>query len=276
MRTERREVVFTDPLGAADTDKCHLSWDVPCCLLPDGTGLAKAVLTICNCDNEFDKQYFFDMVSDSPGLLGFAPDQGVVLVPAGQCVDIPIDVLCSPNIPVGGGALFHANITNLTMGGFFRCDGSVRQTGDTKVITPDPVVPGPVDVPVDLPFQLRLPGGFGEPVELFFEAMPAGQVELGMTQMTVAPPNTEGPVIVGLLLPAIQKVRAAGTRAPGDVIGFTDVVISWDQNGDGVPEPGASIAVKGVQGPCIGDLNGDGLVNGADLGLLLGAWGPCP
>jgi len=28
--------------------------------------------------------------------------------------------------------------------------------------------------------------------------------------------------------------------------------------------------------PCPGDLNLDGEVNGADLGLLLGAWGPCP
>ena len=27
---------------------------------------------------------------------------------------------------------------------------------------------------------------------------------------------------------------------------------------------------------CIGDLTGDGLVNGADLGILLGSWGPCP
>ena len=27
---------------------------------------------------------------------------------------------------------------------------------------------------------------------------------------------------------------------------------------------------------CTGDLNNDGVVNGADLGLLLGAWGPCP
>ena len=27
---------------------------------------------------------------------------------------------------------------------------------------------------------------------------------------------------------------------------------------------------------CIGDLNGDGVVNGADLGILLGSWGPCP
>jgi hypothetical protein len=28
--------------------------------------------------------------------------------------------------------------------------------------------------------------------------------------------------------------------------------------------------------PCLGDLNLDGEVNGADLGLLLGQWGPCP
>ena len=27
---------------------------------------------------------------------------------------------------------------------------------------------------------------------------------------------------------------------------------------------------------CTGDLNNDGVVNGADLGLLLGAWGICP
>ena len=27
---------------------------------------------------------------------------------------------------------------------------------------------------------------------------------------------------------------------------------------------------------CIADLNGDGIVNGADLGILLGAWGLCP
>ena len=28
--------------------------------------------------------------------------------------------------------------------------------------------------------------------------------------------------------------------------------------------------------PCVGDLNEDGVVNGADLGLLLGNWGACP
>jgi hypothetical protein len=28
--------------------------------------------------------------------------------------------------------------------------------------------------------------------------------------------------------------------------------------------------------PCTGDLNNDGVVNGADLGILLAAWGNCP
>lgn len=29
-------------------------------------------------------------------------------------------------------------------------------------------------------------------------------------------------------------------------------------------------------GPGTADFNNDGIVNGADLGILLGAWGPCP
>jgi hypothetical protein len=31
-----------------------------------------------------------------------------------------------------------------------------------------------------------------------------------------------------------------------------------------------------IAGSCPGDLNGDGAVDGVDLGLILGAWGPCP
>ena len=39
---------------------------------------------------------------------------------------------------------------------------------------------------------------------------------------------------------------------------------------------GAWGACPGGTPGCLGDLNLDGVVNGADLGLLLGAWGPCP
>ncbi|MBX3356309.1 MAG: hypothetical protein KF724_11505 [Phycisphaeraceae bacterium] len=52
-----------------------------------------------------------------------------------------------------------------------------------------------------------------------------------------------------------------------------------DLTGDGVVN-GADIAlVLGSWGPCVGcpaDLTGDGVVNGADISTVLGAWGPCP
>jgi hypothetical protein len=39
---------------------------------------------------------------------------------------------------------------------------------------------------------------------------------------------------------------------------------------------GAWGACSGGTPGCLGDLNLDGVVTGADLGLMLGAWGPCP
>lgn len=53
-----------------------------------------------------------------------------------------------------------------------------------------------------------------------------------------------------------------------------------DFNGDGIvngADLGLQLAAWGsCPAPCIFDLNGDGLVDGADLGLELAAWGPCP
>ncbi|MHC4977303.1 MAG: hypothetical protein ACYTF7_11995, partial [Planctomycetota bacterium] len=63
------------------------------------------------------------------------------------------------------------------------------------------------------------------------------------------------------------------TRAHFDV--FFDVTVSYDQDGDGVPEVGSSIAVHSSPG-CPGDFDGDGDVDGGDLGLFLAGWGPCP
>lgn len=51
-----------------------------------------------------------------------------------------------------------------------------------------------------------------------------------------------------------------------------------DCNGDGTidgADLGALLAVWNGYAPCA-DLNGDGTVNGADLGMLLARWGPCP
>jgi hypothetical protein len=48
-----------------------------------------------------------------------------------------------------------------------------------------------------------------------------------------------------------------------------------DLNNDGVVDGADLGALLGAWGPCSGcaaDLNDDGVVNGADLGTLLGAW----
>ncbi|MCP4833174.1 MAG: hypothetical protein GY895_00275 [Phycisphaera sp.] len=52
-----------------------------------------------------------------------------------------------------------------------------------------------------------------------------------------------------------------------------------DVNGDGFvngADLGLMIAVWGSCGDCPEDLNGDGAVNGADLGLMIAGWGVCP
>ncbi len=40
-------------------------------------------------------------------------------------------------------------------------------------------------------------------------------------------------------------------------------------------QAGDLTAVNDALGLCAADINGDGLVDAADLGLLIGAWGPC-
>ena len=44
---------------------------------------------------------------------------------------------------------------------------------------------------------------------------------------------------------------------------------------DAIPGSQYVIVVEGEDPPCPGDFNGDGVVNGADFGSLLAAWGPC-
>ena len=55
-----------------------------------------------------------------------------------------------------------------------------------------------------------------------------------------------------------------------------------DLNGDDIVDGGDLTILLGEWGPCpagtacIADMNGDSLVDGADLNLILGGWGVCP
>jgi hypothetical protein len=69
-------------------------------------------------------------------------------------------------------------------------------------------------------------------------------------------------------LPLTQELVAGQTyRLVLGSFGTTSGAVSGSLVIDGPTQPPPS---------CLGDLNLDGVVNGADLGLLLGAWGACP
>jgi formylglycine-generating enzyme required for sulfatase activity len=76
--------------------------------------------------------------------------------------------------------------------------------------------------------------------------------------------------VVVLVAVCAAVLLAPAARAQGCV---------GDLNDDGVID-GADLGVQlSAWGPCAGcaaDINGSGAVDGADLGLLLGAWGTCP
>lgn len=49
-----------------------------------------------------------------------------------------------------------------------------------------------------------------------------------------------------------------------------------DTNSNGIPDGCECASSPGLPACCIGNLNGDGAVDGADLGILLNLWGTCP
>ena len=77
-----------------------------------------------------------------------------------------------------------------------------------------------------------------------------------------------------------NQIQGIYLDAGGNSIAAVCVGICPDPNGDGIVD-GADLAILlGAWGPCggsscPGDVNGDGLVDGSDLALILGAWGPC-
>ncbi|MEC9372693.1 MAG: hypothetical protein VYC34_02580 [Planctomycetota bacterium] len=260
--------------NVASADFARLPWDVPCCFICDCPfGIASVNLTICNC-TDVPATYTWNL-KDAPGgpmgLLQFNPPQGTVMLPPGECTNIPITICCSPNLQIGFPAVYQVNVVNQTTGNTFSALGSVVFTGQTKLEACDPTVPVEPGVPAL--------GGFvatnmsGQPADIFvqFEAMGGLPVEISPREVQLTLPPKGDAITIPL------QFLVEGTRRGDGQPQFIDVLASWDQNGDGVPEVGSSIGLRIVAGdPCPADLNGDGLVNAADLGGLLGAWGPCP
>jgi|GEM_PF-5338912 len=158
----------------------------------------------------------------------------------------------------------------------------------------NPVIPPPTG-PSRRKMQV-IERGFYEWVE--YDLQPGKPQSRRMIQLLTAPGmNLEGeawfpgmpfdPQAQGWL--SIEKAAillsgSAGRAIAEQVIGVEHALIEAQEieyvqsppdEGNGVDDTREDSEVTETEEACVGDLNGDGEVNGADLGLILGAWGPC-
>lgn len=262
-----------------NADFCELSWDKPCCQIPGcPVGVAEVTLLLCNC-TDITSRYNFQLSSPVPGV-SFSPPTGTVTLQPGECITIPIKVYCPIPTPPGFmGVPINAMVQNRSTGNQFGCQGLVKPVQDFKIDPTDPVVPGTPatpNTPGGATAQLVVSniGSSGKDgVSISFEPMgPLAPLE--PIFVPVLPGET---TVVPVEMVALSLTSTEGGLPPGTPVTGA-MLINWDEDGDGVPETNSSITVlfDDPEGGCVADLNGDGIVNGADLAGLLANWGLCP
>jgi len=149
---------------------------------------------------------------------------------------------------------------------------------------------------IDFPSQLQvvdgeggvLAAGFSPPIGLY--RYDSGGRQIFVANNLVTPPR--GTALLG----TGEYIYSGGTRVMAyDPVTLTERVIvnnpgsnfrfieaatltapcAGDVNGDGVVDGVDLALLLGGWATPTGDLDGDGVVNGSDLAVLLGAWGPC-
>jgi len=105
----------------------------------------------------------------------------------------------------------------------------------------------------------------------------ADSADIGPAAFGLPIPSLAGPAVEETMAITLSFSLTAGEQASfTSVFTALPVGVFGDLNGDGVVD-GADLGVLlGSWGPCAGcpaDLNGDGVVDGSDLGLLLSNWG---
>jgi len=271
-----------------DTHTVHLSAFSKCCFPQVSTVTGK--LTICN-PAQIVRNFAWSVISlPGPGcdnildIQWIMPSSGVVSVLPGGCATIEITILCKGTLHGSDTSVscLTAAVTNLGTGVTVEATGNVTSvfggpgSGGGSIWCAQPIK----GMPDPLPVLLAEPtsGGFtvrnlGQQAGAFSYTVIAG----GVVSLNGAAPGTPvsgyldvGPNGSDDILLSISFVDAAPFQ-------IFDVVLFSDLDGDGVAEPVASFGVFTGAGngapdcPC--DLTGDGVINGADLGVLLQQWG---
>lgn len=230
--------------------------------------VANAILTIYN-PTPVISQFNWQLSSATPGV-SFAPATGLTIAPNGAFTEVNILISAPASaVPFGQAIEYRATVLNVTANAEFVLTGRIVRPHELTMVPSDPVL------------QLNeLPNE--DSVLLYWvisNPTPVNQV-LTFTVDLEGVPGAYATPVYGQMSVAAGLSRVIAVRvfltnvSPG---GYVDVIVSWDQNGDGVPEVGASSSIwsRHEISRCTGDLNGDGVVNGGDLGALLSHWGLC-
>ena len=280
-------------VGQVGENYCHLTWDKQCCPVPGcNVSIAPGVLTICN--EKPEPAEFTWVLTDVSGLgLQFMPSSGTsgpgnspFGVPS-TCVDIPFTVICPPNFPVGSVADYQATVTKVGTMETFTCFGNVRNVSDWKL---DPV--GDPVIDVSIPVDATQPAVSSRGGLSVSNIGSSGKDGVSITPVVMGPFRVEpSQLVIPPITPGssftvdsffdvfyeIQTPQSLTRGAPpqsniGDILFMIDTDVPPDGIADTVI---GSQTVRGVPSvaPCPGDINNDGVVDTADLGILIGAFG---
>lgn len=287
--SEVQSIYNAGNLGKCKT-RCHVPWDHPFCL---NQNQVTVPVTICN-DSPFPYSYnvSFQPLGTGPnctipGPTVFTPlFSNPVNVPANQCVTVQVTI----NRPVGMNALnqvacYQVNVLNLATGLSSYCQGSVQDRRDLCAVIGPCCIGTDVGLPVGTSMNMSILLTNTSPVALNIpfmvkamnsdDMMPSEELRLNGL-----PPGTRYIGNLTLQPNGSAPVSFAAQYLEHHALGFDDIVLSTDTDGDGNFEALISIGTRSIPITCDADIApvpvGNGVVDIDDLVWVITHWGGCP
>ncbi|HMN97290.1 MAG TPA: hypothetical protein PKC43_12725 [Phycisphaerales bacterium] len=271
------EVAALHAAGPAGKCKqsCHASWDRQLCA---NFGLSTNVdATIVNHSTVARTFTWSIAPSGACPLAGvtYAPSSGAVFVPPGGSATI-VSSASIPSVVNLGQGCFDVTFTDVGSGTTCTASGSFIAEICGFIVLPGPAIVevGP-DQSATGTFRI-IAGPQGADVPFSIVAMPSDMISTDTpVSINGLPPGD--PVIDSVTLQPNQMAEIVISIAfpvCGAIFDFNDVILFASPTPGALPIGLASFGVRmAASTPCPGDLNDDGVVDGADLGILLGDWG---
>ncbi|MBX3351877.1 MAG: hypothetical protein KF684_03000 [Phycisphaeraceae bacterium] len=256
----------------------HLTAITRCCWPQDQT--VTTTLTICN-NTGVPRNYSWSLNSVAGAGCNtiiasnfIAPNNGTVTVQPGQCVDIPITIFCEGTLSTPNAmACLEATVTDLASGTNYTSTGKVV----TTILDPTGNIPRWC-VPVPDPSIFLASAGYANGTftitnETMFDAIFSYRLISGGV-LSVDGRNPGEPVENFVLIPGGQSLPilfavSLTEERPNE---FFDAVLFVETDAGFEPVASQAYTLERTE-PCIGDANGDGSVNFADLNTVLGCFG---